>query len=111
MGRLRKASSVAFVTYGETKATRGSLSIGYCAWVAARVRAMRWGIVLVAVACAVFWCPASGWAAAPANDNFANREVLSGSLPIEVMGSNVEATSESGEPTAGTYGRSVWFEW
>src|SRR3954463_3131934 len=72
---------------------------------------MRWGIGLVAMVCGVLWCPASGWAAAPANDNFANREVLSGSLPIEVMASNVEATSESGEPTAGTYGRSVWFEW
>src|SRR3954466_4984108 len=81
------------------------------AWVAARVRAMRWGIGLVAMVCGVLWCPASGWAAAPANDNFANREVLSGSLPIEAMGSNVEATSESGEPTAGTYGHSVWFEW
>jgi hypothetical protein len=49
--------------------------------------------------------------AAPPNDDFANRQVLTGSLPIEATGSNVEATSELGEPTSGTYGRSVWFEW
>jgi hypothetical protein len=55
--------------------------------------------------------PASAAATTPPNDDFANREVLSGTLPIEVTGSNVEATSEPGEPTSGTYGYSVWFEW
>jgi hypothetical protein len=51
---------------------------------------------------------------APANDDFANREVLSGSLPIEVTRSNVEATKEAGEfiPSGpAPAGRSVWFEW
>lgn len=51
---------------------------------------------------------------APANDDFANREVLSGSLPIEVTRSNVEATKEEGEPfhgVMGSKGHSVWFEW
>jgi hypothetical protein len=53
-------------------------------------------------------------AAPPANDDFANREVLSGSLPIEVTRSNVEATKEEGEPFhggLGSKGHSVWFEW
>jgi hypothetical protein len=52
--------------------------------------------------------------AAPANDDFASREVLSGSLPIEVTRSNVEATKEEGEPFHGGFGskgHSVWFEW
>ncbi|HET9593077.1 MAG TPA: hypothetical protein VFP17_09195 [Solirubrobacterales bacterium] len=50
--------------------------------------------------------------AAPANDDFASREPLSGSLPIEVTRSNVGATKESGEDIS-TYaaGHSVWFEW
>jgi hypothetical protein len=50
----------------------------------------------------------------PANDDFANREVLSGSLPIEVSRSNVEATKESGEfiPSGpAPAGHSIWFEW
>jgi hypothetical protein len=52
-------------------------------------------------------------AAAPANDDFANREVLSGSLPIEVSRSSVEATKESGEfiPGLAPAGHSIWFEW
>src|SRR3954453_6742932 len=67
--------------------------------------------IAVVLALAVLAVPAGALAAAPANDNFANREVPNESLPIEVMGSNVEATSEPGEPTSGTYGHSVWFEW
>jgi hypothetical protein len=73
---------------------------------------MRWGIkVAAALVLALCLTPASALAAAPANDDFANREVLSGTLPIEESGSNVEATSELGENTAGVYGHSVWFEW
>jgi hypothetical protein len=52
-------------------------------------------------------------AAPPANDDFANRELLAGSLPIEVARSNVGATKES-EEFLGTFfaaGHSVWFEW
>jgi hypothetical protein len=66
----------------------------------------------VVLALAVLAVPAGALAAAPANDNFANREVLSGSLPIEVMGSNTEATKEQGEfisPFGA--GHSIWFEW
>ncbi len=46
---------------------------------------------------------------APANDNFADREVLSG-LSGSVTGSNRGATMESGEPTY--HGNaSAWYEW
>lgn len=53
------------------------------------------------------------FAVAPSNDDFADREVLSGSLPIEVPGSNLEATKELEEPEVGAFaaGHSVWFEW
>jgi hypothetical protein len=74
---------------------------------------MRWGIkVAVALTLALCLAPASALAAAPANDDFANREVLSGALPIEVTRSNVKATHEEAEnisPFAAWH--SVWFEW
>jgi hypothetical protein len=57
--------------------------------------------------------PASALAAPP-NDDFADRQVLTGApLPIQVTGSNVEATKESGEHLGGLgpAGHSVWFEW
>jgi hypothetical protein len=54
----------------------------------------------------------AGALAAPANDDFANRELLGGSLPIEEPGSNEGATSEENEPFFGfESGHSVWFEW
>lgn len=73
---------------------------------------MRWGIkaaaVLVFASCLA---PASA-SAAPANDDFANRTVLIGGLPIEELGTNLGAESEPGEPISGfDAGRSVWFEW
>ncbi|HYQ78251.1 MAG TPA: hypothetical protein VEP91_03990 [Solirubrobacterales bacterium] len=72
---------------------------------------MRWGIfsALIAVLLAL---PASALAA-PGNDDFANRQLVSGALPIEVAGSNVEATKEEGEfiPGLAPAGHSVWFEW
>jgi hypothetical protein len=51
-------------------------------------------------------------ASAPANDNFANGTILSGTA-ITVTGSNVGATKESGEPVvAGNQGgASVWYTW
>jgi hypothetical protein len=67
---------------------------------------------VLAAVCALFLVPAVAMAAAPANDNFADREVLTGALPIEVTRSNVEAAKEEGEwisPFAA--GHSVWFEW
>lgn len=76
---------------------------------------MRWGIA-TALAAFLFAFPAGALAAPPANDDFADREVLSGSLPIAVSGSNMEATKEPNEPTpdefaSGASGHTVWFEW
>lgn len=73
---------------------------------------MKWmRAVLLAALCGLVLVPAAA-VAAPANDNFADREVLEGGLPIEVTRSNIEATKEEGEwisPFAA--GHSVWFEW
>jgi len=61
--------------------------------------------------------PAAAWAAPPANDDFADRQVLPsgfpGGQPVEVSGSNVEATKEEREhiPGLAPAGHSVWFEW
>jgi hypothetical protein len=54
--------------------------------------------------------PASG--AAPANDRFSNRIVITGTN-VTVVGSNVAATKESGEPdhAANAGGSSVWWAW
>jgi Ca2+-binding RTX toxin-like protein len=57
--------------------------------------------------------PASAVAVVPANDNFANALVLGGP-PASVLGSNVQATTETGEPIhAGVVpaGPSVWWTW
>jgi hypothetical protein len=76
---------------------------------------VRRGIFIwIAAALALLVLAPAVLAAAPVNDDFADREVLSGSLPIEVSRSNVEATKEGegGEwisPFAA--GHSVWFEW
>jgi hypothetical protein len=58
------------------------------------------------------WAPGA-LAAPPANDDFSNREVLSGSLPIEVMRTNDGATKESEEflDLFAAAGHSVWSEW
>lgn len=73
-----------------------------------------WAVLMVVMGGLV--APASALAAPPANDDFANREVLVGDVltegPIAVTRSNVEATKEEGEfisPFAA--GHSVWFEW
>jgi hypothetical protein len=47
-------------------------------------------------------------AQSPANDDFANAVVLTGS-PVSVIGSNREATLEAGEPSY--YDDSVWYRW
>lgn len=50
--------------------------------------------------------------AAPANDDFANAELIPSSVPIVVSGSNVNATEEDDEPYVNDYGRStVWYKW
>jgi hypothetical protein len=67
-------------------------------------------VIAMALLGAGLFVPTSA-AAAPLNDDFAGRQDLTGTLPVEVTGSNVEATSEPGEPISGTHGHSVWFEW
>ena len=57
--------------------------------------------------------PTAG-AAPPANDDFADAQILSGPLPIAVPATNVEATREGGEPEqafGSSSGHSVWFRW
>ena len=70
-------------------------------------------IALAAFACVALWYPSTALAG-PANDNFVNAEILSGSLPIHASGSNVGATSEPGEPKLepqAAAGHSIWFSW
>jgi len=72
---------------------------------------------LLALVFAGLLVPAAA-AAPPANDDFADREVLPsgfpGGEPVEVTRSNVEATKEEGEfiPSGPSpAGHSIWFEW
>ncbi len=83
-------------------------------WRTNRLRRFTAALTVAAVWAAylTLWTSAAP-ALAPANDNFAGREVLSGSLPIEAPGSNEGATTEPNE-SLGSYsaaGHSVWFEW
>jgi hypothetical protein len=71
-------------------------------------------VLSLSIGTAVF--PAAAVAAPPPNDNFANAQVLSGSLPVVVTGTTTEATYESGEPLPPGEGcpscvRSVWYRW
>jgi hypothetical protein len=57
--------------------------------------------------------PTPALAAAPANDNFANAEVITG-LSGSASGSNVDATEEPGEPNNAAVSapiQSVWYAW
>lgn len=71
--------------------------------------------LLVAVVAA--WCAVAAplALATPGNDDYANRTVLSGALPLQAVGSNVGAGKEGGEylyePFYQPAGRSVWFSW
>ncbi|MBN8870032.1 MAG: hypothetical protein J0H66_09155 [Solirubrobacterales bacterium] len=50
----------------------------------------------------------------PANDDFANAQVIGPNLPVDVTGNNDFATEEAGEPDHGGYpdtSRSVWYSW
>lgn len=74
----------------------------------------RAGAIALALAIGCLLAAPPAVAAPPPNDDFENAQVLEGSLPIEVTGTNVEATKEEGEPLHGTFGskgHSVWFEW
>jgi hypothetical protein len=52
-------------------------------------------------------------AAPPPNDDLANAQLLSGPLPTETAGTNVDATKEPGEPDHAGFlgGASVWYSW
>ena len=81
-----------------------------------RLRAMCLGSATAGAFACLLAIVAAPAVAAPANDDFADREVLSGSLPIALTGTNVEATKEVGEPSPAhlgfaATGHSVWFEW
>jgi hypothetical protein len=72
---------------------------------------------LLTLLLALLAAPASALAA-PASDDFAEREVLPSGfpmgLPVEATGSNVEATKEDGEPAwplLSPAEHSIWFEW
>ncbi len=74
---------------------------------------MRWGITS-ALVLILLVLPASA-AAAPANDEYGARVVLSGTLPITTTGTNEGAGEESGEhPLEFEFepaGHSVWYVW
>jgi len=76
-------------------------------------RGSRSALAVIAATLAALLAPGAASAAAPANDNFADREVLTGPLPIEVTRANDEATKEPEESLDmfAPAGHSVWFEW
>lgn len=55
------------------------------------------------------------WGTAPANDNIANAQVLSATLPTTAVGTNVGATAEANEPRRVDFldrpASTVWYEW
>ena len=77
-----------------------------------RVRRLAITFLILVAAISQIAAP-SARAATPSNDSFAAAEELTGSLPISVPGTNVDATKESGEPAhAGNGGgASVWYRW
>jgi hypothetical protein len=73
-------------------------------------------VCLLASACALLFAAPSAFAAPPANDNFANAQVVGPALPVSVAGTTTEATFESGEPDHLDSGdptgmQSVWYSW
>jgi hypothetical protein len=69
-------------------------------------------VALALATVALLAVAAPALAAPPANDNFAARTVLPGSLPLEVAESNAEATRELGENINDfAKGHSIWWEW
>ena len=70
-------------------------------------------LAVVALAACLWLClGGAASAATPSNDDFANAAALSG-LPVSTTGTNVDATSEPGEPghASGAAYNSVWWSW
>lgn len=65
-------------------------------------------IVLAVLSCLAFAAP-QALAAAPPNDDFANAQVITGSLPQTVAAQLTDATKQVGEPWA--FSGTVWFKW
>jgi hypothetical protein len=71
-------------------------------------------IVFAAVVGCLLAGPPSAQAAAPANDDFANAELVGPAIPAAAGGTTAEATAESGEPSHTGLGgaqHSVWYQW
>ncbi len=78
-------------------------SKGFPKLIAAASTALALGLLLPATALA-----------APANDNFANAQVVGPDLPVSVPGTNAGATAEEGEPNPFGVDKatsSVWYRW
>ena len=67
----------------------------------------------VAVVTALAAGSATAQAAPPVNDDYANATTIAGKLPVQVDGTNAEATKEAGEPNHGGDAgvASVWYSW
>jgi len=57
--------------------------------------------------------PSIAFAAVPANDNFANPQIIGNGGQSSTTGNTVEASRESGEPSPNGIpgGRSIWYQW
>ena len=70
-------------------------------------------LLVVMVTCAALIAAAPASAAAPANDNFANAQVVGPTLPVSQAGNNADATAEAGEPDHSGFGdgpfETVWY--
>ena len=77
-----------------------------------RSRALLPSMTAIALGLLMMLSPAAQ-AAPPANDDFANAEVVGPALPVAVPASNVDATAEVGEigVFSGTAQSTVWFKW
>ena len=74
---------------------------------------LRFVFLVPLAALALFAGTAGSAIAAPANDNFAARQTISGPLPLTVAANNIGATAEVGEPMIGGNAplKTVWFSW
>ncbi|HEV2857348.1 MAG TPA: hypothetical protein VGW80_02965 [Solirubrobacterales bacterium] len=72
------------------------------------------GLTAILAVCAALVIPTVALAAPPPNDDFADAELITG-FPATATGTNLEATTEEGEPVptaaVGAQGHTVWYEW